>query len=694
MDYLDRCGQVLDKFDIEKENHLIISSLELDKISTEEDFINHLNQSFYSLSSSNISIFFEMLNKSVIAGEYSSSTFIDRLEQIIKRIGNLVSGVDSMDIGLSIGSYYFEDIFIKCIIEPFSKALRHYKSLGLSFLDEISFDQNLYFLNIFRDDPLEDDLLKKWNYEFISFELEKFIEHNLKLATLDMNFIADPEALEELILIYGQYSEKNKSAIVDKILFNKCSFLIYKIYQRLNRDQRNYRYAIDFKDKEIKLDLIRSSIGYYKHFSDLTDLHYVEEIEGTSLVQDFESIESTLYDEPLCLHDFHGILKYYKDRERSVQNLKKIAKKFPSPDVNSNHVEFDKRASKISRHFADNNLFSLQLEKSTDPLKVIQSYIGSCQQYQEKHNVHNYFPYFKALTFLSKKIQSDMENYESNFYSIGKAIDLANPIIEHLYFAQEWSYDRDYIAYQALYNDCFFEVPIDETETLPVFLMSTCILPINYKQVEDDIKELVDRINSLTSIHEAKKMISPEILEVRSTSKRIDEVEKKNIEILSIFAAIVLFVTSNIQIFTKVDTLYDGLKFMLIMAYIMGLFILLIWLITRNPGFYKESDKSNSYRKLPFIHKCMIWFYGLSAFSFGLLAWGPIYTTSDKTKKQEIIELQDQYNKLIQSNESLTKDFQEIKEENRELRGKIKEVKDIKEKNNDQPIQPRKKTTG
>lgn len=91
---------------------------------------------------------------------------------------------------------------------------------------------------------------------------------------------------------------------------------------------------------------------------------------------------------------------------------------------------------------------------------------------------------------------------------------------------------------------------------------------------------------------------------IEKNRRSIENSEKKNIEILSIFSAIVLFSFGEIQMFQRLEG-NEIFKFSLLFAYSLIMFVLVIWLITRD---YSVSGKL----KLPTMHYVLIGLIGLA----------------------------------------------------------------------------------
>lgn len=113
---------------------------------------------------------------------------------------------------------------------------------------------------------------------------------------------------------------------------------------------------------------------------------------------------------------------------------------------------------------------------------------------------------------------------------------------------------------------------------------------------------------------------------------KLKKVKKNNIQILSVFAALVIFAVGNIQVFKIVETLKEAVIFMLTLAYSLCLFAIVIWFIVS----YKKVKMSLAHYFLIGALFLGLLFSGLAIFT----NWGdtPITfpQTNNKNKKIDL----------------------------------------------------------
>jgi hypothetical protein len=133
-------------------------------------------------------------------------------------------------------------------------------------------------------------------------------------------------------------------------------------------------------------------------------------------------------------------------------------------------------------------------------------------------------------------------------------------------------------------------------------------------------------------MYEIRENISKDKKEIKTLRSDMDNTDKRSIEILSIFAAIVLFIAGDIQLFTKMTDSILAIKFMFLFGFVLATFVLLIWFITRTDGF--------RFRNLGKIHFAIMTFFFLGfVFCFGLVrGWFDQTTTSPKPAENLTLE--------------------------------------------------------
>jgi hypothetical protein len=412
-----------------------------------------------------------------------------------------------------------------------------------------------------------------------------FIKTTLKLFSIDHNLSVKSEQLRELVLIYNLLSEEfTDSDVIAFILKDKASYLIHKILTRFQEDEKSYLYAIDFVDRELNSSEFTPIL--YNDFCKKTDLHHSEsrtKLEKQNFEEYIEeSINRFNLKQSLNFEEFHGIVKYFKDDNASKEQLESLLSAFKQQysilQVSENR--FDRWAFKITENYLANNLFSFFIDNNLINDDEIIVYIQKLKHLQSISKIKNYFPFYKACNHLIKSLDEEFKKEEISTDIVRKKIEILENLEKDLYDNLEWCKDRNFISFQAPFDECIKNVE-HKGEYYKLFMASSITLPLNYESLQKESGYITNAKIKFRSLYETHNIVSRERNHIKEIKNSVVNQDKKSIEILSIFAAIVLFVISNIQIFATAKNFSDALRFMLIFGYVISIFVLLIWIITR-----------------------------------------------------------------------------------------------------------------
>ena len=105
------------------------------------------------------------------------------------------------------------------------------------------------------------------------------------------------------------------------------------------------------------------------------------------------------------------------------------------------------------------------------------------------------------------------------------------------------------------------------------------VLPnIHYKKIEE-------KFNKLNSYLEFSLFFNNETNEINKIKESVKGTEKRSVETLTIFTAIISFIIGNVALFQFIKTFYEALIFILIYVIALSVFVLLIFISTK--GFKK-----------------------------------------------------------------------------------------------------------
>lgn len=475
------------------------------------------------------------------------------------------------------------------------------------------------------------------NLYYIDFNLNWSLDQLLKLSYIKL-FLDSREALD-----YFSSHPGKRTALKCKVDF--LSFKIIRANNRKNDDLKlfDYENISSINEKEYSKNLQTSD-------------HYDILISNDDINQKHQAIKHKDYAE-YTYQDFFIKTKYFKHNYTSnpkfiIDSLKTTLNEFEKHSKHKAITNFDKWAYERTYIFIYNNWLSLKLKSNSITLKNIEELFEETIDKQLKFNVKNYYPFLKLCTFIKTNIynliQTELTNLSlnnidgSNLSIIRAQILLLEESTKHLEQCIKWSELHLNWAFQPDFNSCTDTIKPSSTDNpIDIFNASAFIIPINYNNVKEDaslIKEDIKHFKSQIEILKTTNLLNKRL---DSKMKEVDGISKKNVEILSVFAAIVLFTIGNIQIYKEANSIKDALLFMISFAYVIGIFVLLIRQIT------KENEQRNK------TEIKVIWTLIISTvIVIGYLFWSnptpSLFTEKNKDKTQERLNPQSAKNSQVQ----------------------------------------------
>jgi hypothetical protein len=533
---------------------------------------------------------FEKLNISIISGDYihidNSINIIQELLLIIEELSQEIEITNFnielldkiQDVNNQINETYLEG-FIITVRHSLKEYKRFLNNLNRKYKD----NSKSVFIETLKSFPNKNNFYLK---PFLLLRNNFLL--NLKLANIDHNLSVKSETLTNLLKIKFEFDNKYQisKSVYDKILVDKCNFLIKKLTYRYNEDSTNYYYSFDYD--EVVNDF---EIEFYIQFDKLLGVHYEKrnnhQSERELLLNDvYNKIDKNL---TLNLIDYHILIKQYKDNKKSFRQLERsrvdFQKLYDSKVSNiTNVLTFDKSAYRISINYIINNEFSLFLDDSDSTLEDVHQKYIKIKDLQESTQVFNYFPCFKYSNYLIAILDKEFKKPNLDTNELQPILKKLNLVVQDAHENFVWSQNKNLLAFQLSEEECKFDFPLDEDglESIKIFLSSSFILPLNFDKIKIELKELnrkVEKFNTLFEVHENLMVEKQSILELRD---KIQSSDKRSVEILGVFSAIIIFSSSSIEIFSAENiTFKNGITFMLTFSYCLILFISLIWIITR-----------------------------------------------------------------------------------------------------------------
>ncbi len=542
-----------------------------------DEFVSDKTQYFDTMTDA-VKQIYKQLNLIILSGEYVN---LAETEEIIK--SKIDPIVDRILNGVYSSEAEEEDIdhFLHSFILPFQNhSIQHLKNLCKVLRSNVINGEKsimsgfqLYGKAIMLD----------YNDFGIRHEAE-FFEANCEIAGYDHLISVKTDILNDLIVTYVSL-QKDTDTYYKDLLMDKCRFLISKISEKIGEDTKSYFYTFDFQDREI--DNFRYEVKYYEGFWEENFFRNTTRKETEKRVQSLENQREE--NKPYSLADIYYLIRHYKDNNKNHIQIDNLVAQYEDQFNNSgiHFTGYEKRTRELALNFLLNNRFSFGLQNDDSWDNVIRE-LDRIKTIQDDTNVHNYFPYsrfLKKYTLATKQLL-DAENFDEVL--IEKRISVFDEILKLLFVKFEWCKDVDFQRY-ILDKDSSTKQITYRDEPINIFLASSFVLPINYNKVLNDCNYLKRDIEDIKSHLSIYKSLNRERKTIEKIRHDVMSSDRKQVEILGIFSAVVLFAAGEISIFKNTPSLEQASTFSLVFSYSLVLFVLAIWLITRDHSSFKAS---------------------------------------------------------------------------------------------------------
>lgn len=419
----------------------------------------------------------------------------------------------------------------------------------------------------------------------------------LEVSEIDHNLSFQIESLESLIKIHTLLESDYKSLSTQPIyqlLLEKTCFLIHKLITIIDVDRSNEIKVFIINKKYKKLNKEEYNI---KHLSTwLKDIqnHYSKEGDNKMVDAVVATIlnKSARHDfENLSLTQFHNATKYSKDINKSLPDLVAIHEFYESfyklkdfKDIS----KFDLISLNIARNYIANTMLSLAIEECLTK-EEIEKKLVEIVRIQSETEIKNFFPYYKAAKRLALLIEMQLsksflnsEDFDEKITELTSSINTLKEYLKKWDAYIEWCQRVNYLSYRLTFDESHERIVIGEIN-YDLFVASSYIIPFDYdaKKIElreytDKVFQLSNQISILKTSENQIKSINKVVSQVKDVSTDVRAQERKFIEILAVFSAVVLFTSGSIQVFDKTRSFGDSLMFLGVFSISLILFVVLI----------------------------------------------------------------------------------------------------------------------
>lgn len=545
---------------------------------------------FYANIQNTLKDIYKALNLSAVSGEYVNKIdFETILEDISTNVGEIITLLPDQ------------------VAEEESKTLMNTVNCIRRDLSLYKFQVHLFWKSVnnprakFVDyDIINDDNSKIKDNNIQDIELLSDIFHaNLSLVLIDREFSFHEQLFRILNGVchkLHEYNDKIKTDYID-ILIHKCHILLAKFNYKDNIDNllQSYNYY-NGRDEKVPMDVDGA-------ISECIKSIYTKDIKA------YKRTISRLYQEDPerynSFFDFFTKCHYFKNIAENEALLQDLIKKFESFQKNIVY-SFDRKNASSCLNFLHNCRLSFILKQKDTSSITVWSETLKIKSIQDLTNIRNYFPFLKIAewysAYLSKQIEEtdDANSLMNDLHSFEDSLSRAEE-----YLIDSKGSAGCFIPFKPSFQECLEDYKLETGEFAKIFISSSYVVPVDYEKEEKRIEKLQSDLIKLKAIIEAKKSIDSVILKLKNENKSLQEEvrllketsiaetekitntvqsdlkenQKINIQILAIFAGIVIFASGTIQIFKGASNIKDATIFMLLFASALSIISLSIWLL-------------------------------------------------------------------------------------------------------------------
>lgn len=548
---------------------------------------------------------YDIINRSILIGEYvCKQDFEINLSNIIdsiKRLSMQMSDLPPADSQLG-----YE------LIDYVNKDLSNYLTFVRIFHRAIM-QPNLRYLDNDVRGNLKSVLITVHLPSLI--EMSNVFDLNTKLAYLDLDFELDEKTLRFLFSILHKLDvlekEISKTNIID-ILKYKCKLLISKFNYKIDNEKFRVMYSY-YDDSEQKLDLssiLARTKGFLPKLKGLSRLN----------IRDFEHYVTDQYKqikvEDNSFYSYYILCKYFRYIVKSELLISRLIKSFQKLKFDNS---FDESNALFCVNYLTNCKLSLFLETDASDSRLVNDRLKEIESLQISKGVKNYYPYLIVaewyVKYLDNKIKDTSFDLSKDFKSFKSCLDKAESLLQAC---------KDnvgcFMPFRPRFNECLEEFEVGNG-SIPLFIRTSYTTPVEYEKEELRIEKLKSeylKFNSIVITHErvllaVEKIYNENLLlqdkltefenkfdkesqDVKNEVKEeLKETQRGSVQILAIFATIVLFVSGSIQIMTKTTSVRDATIFLILFAVCIGFISTSIWLIVSK---VKQSPSVHNFRLL------------------------------------------------------------------------------------------------
>lgn len=400
-------------------------------------------------------------------------------------------------------------------------------------------------------------------------------------------FSYDEEYIRELLMLRENLtgSKKGKADSIITILdvtINKINLLLGKL--SVFSEDKQITYFYDFHETTISLhrDNQYQEDDFRGYFLDFMD---VERIPPKKIhLWQKESLE-----DDIKMWHLVFLMRYYIKKSKSKEQIDNLIDLFDkhysdnTKDKTENVV--NRFACRSARNYMYNSRFSFYCQRDKKySFNKMMTDLDVIENIQNETQIFNYHPYLKAIEFAKNHLELCIKKNDST-ENLNQILDFIKECFIKFKNNVKWCKANQPYLMQLRYN---FSTITDQG--IEVFYPSTFCRPLRFRNLNDNIQQLSNEIIAL----EYQVIHHSERLEMLEAKRKIENMEKKNIQILSLVITVTTFLVGLLSIFIGNSEVSIFTK----MEYVVALGAVLLLFVSF--GYFFVSDKLKSWKTLFF----------------------------------------------------------------------------------------------
>ena len=436
----------------------------------------------------------------------------------------------------------------------------------------------------------------------------RYYDMLLDITQIDHFLSYDRHDIRRLIIFHNELSRgvdnknlsDNNITVLD-ILNEKCLFLLKKL---LIDDEKVFSYMIDFQPYHY--DARELHFKYFPEVDSRFEFYRTEYYSNDPMGNELDILARK---KRLSIGLFPLLMKYYKDskdtRKIQIENILDDFDEFYDSLLEQfTQRPLDRYALGTLKNYMYNCYFSFKMNEKSYSFEQLKVDLDIIMGIQDQTGILNFYPYRKAFNKALELLHNNESLEKDALYDYKEFLGFC---IEKFDDAIRWCRANCFYPLQNCYRECLVPVPGFGA----VFLASSYCRPVKYEKLKDELNIFKNQallVDNEIALREEKR-------EMKKLKTDIDNSRTRELEILSVFTAIITFLFGTIGFFADGNNNRD---FLHLIFSVFGLgAILLIFVSGIHLVTMRKEDKVKDYFKHPRAWFCFVTILA----SIGLLIW-------------------------------------------------------------------------